>query len=109
MGSFCLSYNSEQICYQEDIYVGYRYFETVAKDKVMYPFGYGLSYTVFAQEVTDKVQTGDEISLTIKVTNTGDTAGKDVVQVYYQPPQGALCKPTRNLIRFAKTNELQPG
>lgn len=95
--------------YQEDIYVGYRYFETAAKDRVMYPFGYGLSYTVFAQEVTDKVQTGDEISLTIKVTNTGDTAGKDVVQVYYQPPQGTLCKPARNLIRFAKTKELQPG
>ena len=101
--------NETKSFYQEDIYVGYRYFETVAKDKVMYPFGYGLSYTVFAQEVTDKVQTGDEISLTIKVTNTGDTAGKDVVQVYYQPPQGVLCKPTRNLIRFAKTKELQPG
>ena len=101
--------NETKSFYQEDIYVGYRYFETVAKDKVMYPFGYGLSYTVFAQEVTDKVQTGDEISLTIKVTNTGDTAGKDVVQVYYQPPQGTLCKPARNLIRFAKTKELQPG
>ena len=101
--------NETKSFYQEDIYVGYRYFETVAKDKVMYPFGYGLSYTVFAQEVTDKVQTGDEISLTIKVTNTGDTAGKDVVQVYYQPPQGALYKPVRNLIRFAKTKELQPG
>ena len=101
--------NETKSFYQEDIYVGYRYFETAAKDKVMYPFGYGLSYTVFAQEVTDKVQTGDEISLTIKVTNTGDTAGKDVVQVYYQPPQGGLCKPVRNLIRFAKTKELQPG
>ena len=101
--------NETKSFYQEDIYVGYRYFETVAKDKVMYPFGYGLSYTVFAQEVTDKVQTGDEISLTIKVTNTGDTAGKDVVQVYYKPPQGTLCKPVRNLIRFAKTKELQPG
>ena len=101
--------NETKSFYQEDIYVGYRYFETVAKDKVMYPFGYGLSYTVFVQEVTDKVQTGDEISLTIKVTNTGDTAGKDVVQVYYQPPQGMLCKPARNLIRFAKTKEVQPG
>ena len=95
--------------YQEDIYVGYRYFETVAKDRVMYPFGYGLSYTTFAQEVTAKEQQGDVISLTVKVTNTGDVAGKDVVQVYYQPPQGALCKPIRNLIRFAKTKELQPG
>ena len=101
--------NETKSFYQEDIYVGYRYFETAAKDKVMYPFGYGLSYTVFTQEVVNKVQTGDEISLTIKVTNTGDTAGKDVVQVYYQPPQGTLCKPARNLIRFAKTKELQPG
>ncbi len=101
--------NETKSFYQEDVYVGYRYFETAAKDRVMYPFGYGLSYTTFAQEVIAKAQQGDVISVTVKVVNTGDVAGKEVVQVYYQPPQGTLCKPVRNLIRFAKTKELQPG
>ena len=101
--------NDDTNFYEEDIYVGYRYFETAARDKVMYPFGYGLSYTTFVQNVVSVAKTEDEVCITVEVTNTGTIAGKDVVQVYYQPAQGALCKPVRNLIRFAKTKELQPG
>ena len=95
--------------YVEDIYVGYRYFETAAKDKVVYPFGYGISYTTFEQKVTSAVADGETVTVKVDVTNTGKVAGKDVVQVYHMPAQGALCKPARNLIRFAKTKELQPG
>lgn len=95
--------------YTEDIYVGYRYFETVAKDKVQYPFGYGLSYTTFSKDSTFNLQSDDTIRIDTKVTNTGELAGKDVVQVYYEAPQGALCKPTRNLVGFAKTDTLFPG
>lgn len=95
--------------YWEDIYVGYRYFETAAKEKVLYPFGFGLSYTTFEQK-TDAIHvTKEEITLDITVVNTGETAGKEVVQVYYNPAQGKLYKPTRNLVRFAKTRTLQPG
>lgn len=100
--------NADKNFYQEDIYVGYRYFETVAKDRVMYPFGYGLSYTTFSQEIIKAGWQDDIVTLTVKVKNTGEVAGKEVVQVYYEPPQGKLCKPVRNLIRFAKTEELQP-
>lgn len=95
--------------YQEDIYVGYRYFETAAKDKVLYPFGYGLSYTTFSQEILSTEYKEDTIYIETKITNTGETAGKEVVQIYYEPAQGRLSKPLRNLIRFAKTKELQPG
>lgn len=94
--------------YAEDIYVGYRYFETAAKDKVLYPFGYGLSYTTFACSTTDFNVDWDRAAFRVKVTNTGDTAGKEVVQVYCEPPQGVLGKPLRNLIRFGKTALLQP-
>lgn len=95
--------------YAEDIYVGYRYFETMAKESVKYPFGYGLSYTEFTCETTYFQAEGDKISLGVKVRNTGSTAGKEVVQIYYCPPQGRLGKPLRNLIRFAKTRLLDPG
>jgi len=95
--------------YVEDIYVGYRYFETIAKEKVCYPFGYGLSYTTFEQKVTSVAVLEDKVIIKVDVCNTGDVAGKDVVQVYYMPAQGAMCKPARNLVRFAKTKELQPG
>lgn len=95
--------------YWEDIYVGYRYFETAAQDKVVYPFGFGLSYTTFAQKVTAFVADDTTVNVTVQVTNTGEVSGKEVVQVYYAPAQGALSKPVRNLIRFAKTKELQPG
>lgn len=93
--------------YEEDIYVGYRYFETAAKDKVAYPFGFGLSYTEFTQEAT-AFKENNTITVKATVANVGDVAGKEVVQVYYEPAQGKLSKPVRNLIRFGKTKELQP-
>lgn len=94
--------------YQEDIYVGYRYFETFAREKVLYPFGYGLSYTTFEVEgaVEDK---NDFVEVTAVVTNTGDTAGKEVVQVYVEAPCGRLGNPSRRLAGFAKTGVLAPG
>lgn len=97
--------------YSEDIYVGYRYFETFAKEKVRYPFGYGLSYTTFEQTVGSFENEPENRSFQLNVTvkNTGDTAGKEVVQVYVEAPQGALGKPKRVLVDFAKTEELKPG
>lgn len=94
--------------YWEDIYVGYRYFETAAKDRVVYPFGFGLSYTTFTQKVDTFRATEKNVEIDVTVTNTGDVVGKEVVQIYYAPAQGALSKPVRNLIRFEKTKELQP-
>lgn len=95
--------------YQEDIYVGYRYFETIAHERTMYPFGYGLSYTTFDIDVLRFEGNEEEIRIFIYVTNTGNVAGKEVVQVYYNPPSVHLGKPLRNLIRFGKTGLLQPG
>ena len=95
--------------WQEDIYVGYRYFETFAKDKVLYPFGFGLSYTSFTQEVTSFDQKDGVICLCVNVANTGDVAGKEVVQVYIEAPQGKLGKPVRSLVAFGKTKLLSPG
>lgn len=100
--------------YQEDIYVGYRYFETFAPEKVQYPFGYGLSYTTFDWK-TDAVQSctaaGDQVEICIEteVKNTGDTFGKEVIQVYLEKPQGSLGNPVRELVGFAKTGNLEPG
>ncbi len=112
--------NPEHVSYEEDIYVGYRYFETVAKDKVLYPFGYGLSYTSFS--VTG-IESRDNcggcnrnttsvppvIKLTATVKNTGNTAGKETVQIYAALPQGKLGKPARTLVAFKKTKLLKPG
>ncbi len=95
--------------YAEDIYVGYRYFETFAKDKVLYPFGFGLSYTKFGMDEVSCERVGKETTLKVVVTNIGKCSGKEVVQVYVNPPQGKLGKPVRNLVAFAKTKELQPG
>lgn len=95
--------------YKEDIYVGYRYFESAAKDKVLYPFGFGLSYTDFDYAISAFEFNGNEISLTVKVTNVGKTEGKEVIQIYYEPAQGMLKKPVMNLIRFEKTETLMPG
>lgn len=96
--------------YAEDIYVGYRYFETFAKEEVQYPFGYGLSYTDFLIETDEIAVSGDEITVTVKVTNVGDTySGKEVLQVYYGAPQGVLGKAEKSLIAYAKTHELMPG
>lgn len=97
----------EFVEYIEDIYVGYRYFETFQPKKVLYPFGYGLSYTDFMIESNYSIE-GTQITINSKVTNIGDAAGKEVLQVYYQPPQGKLGKPIRNLIRFSKTALLNP-
>ena len=100
--------------YQEDIYVGYRYFETFCPEKVQFPFGYGLSYTTFAWKVQEMRRTGAGIDtcleLEVAVTNTGRKyAGKEVIQLYYEAPQGKLGKPARALGAFAKTGLLQPG
>ena len=101
--------SEETNIYAEDIYVGYRYFETFAKEKVVYPFGYGLSYTDFEIKAADFTWDEEKVSVQVKVTNTGDRAGKEVVQLYMQAPQGALGKAARVLCGFAKTKELQPG
>lgn len=101
----------ERNFYAEDIYVGYRYFETFAKDKVRYPFGYGLSYTDFKIGVKHASLDFEKgvANICVKVTNTGKRLGKEVVQVYGEMPQGKLGKPSRVLIDFAKTKELVPG
>lgn len=104
--------NEKECIYEEDIYVGYRYFETFAKDRVMYPFGFGLSYTSFDIEVKNikmpQAAIDKEGLAIVKVTNTGEVSGKEVVQVYVAPPQGWLGKPSRVLCGFKKTNELKP-
>ena len=91
--------------YAEDIYVGYRFFETFAKDRVLYPFGYGLTYTKFA---VTSIELKD-LELTFKVTNTGDLEGKYVPMVFASCPQGKLGKPLRVLCAFSKTSLLKPG
>lgn len=95
--------------YKEDIYVGYRYFETFAKDKVLYPFGYGLSYTSFGIKAEILKNSEEELTVAAEVVNTGAVKGKEVVQVYVKVPQGKLGNPARRLIGFAKTGELKPG
>ena len=93
----------------EDIYVGYRYFETFAKEKVLYPFGFGLSYTEFSIEKESFKYDNDEVKVALTVTNTGKVAGKQAVQVYVQAPQGKLGKAARVLVGFAKTDILPAG
>ncbi|MBP3570291.1 MAG: glycoside hydrolase family 3 C-terminal domain-containing protein [Lachnospiraceae bacterium] len=97
--------------YEEDIYVGYRYFETFAKDKVLYSFGYGLSYTTFDTLPLSYYGQHDDdyFEVVIRVTNTGKMAGKEVVQLYMEAPQGTLGREKRSLIAFQKTEELAPG
>lgn len=97
--------------YTDDIYVGYRYFETIpgAKEKVNYPFGFGLSYTQFTLGESQISIEEDQIRCMVSVTNTGAMAGKEVVQAYYGAPQGRLGKAARVLCAFAKTRLLQPG
>ena len=104
--------------YVEGIYVGYKYYETAAQEgaidydkTVQYPFGYGLSYTEFEQKMGELEEKDGQISVDVVVTNTGDVAGKDVVEVYYNPPytNGGIEKASANLIEFAKTDLLQPG
>jgi len=101
----------DYVDYTEDIYVGYRYFETIkgAADKVTYPFGYGLSYTDFMLETTDVWEDEENIEIFVKVTNIGKMAGKEVVQVYFEAPDDRIKTPARQLISFAKTPMLEPG
>lgn len=101
--------DKERNFYKEDIFVGYRWFETFAKDKVRYPFGYGLSYTTFDIKPTNTTGNGIEVTLSVNVTNTGKYSGKEVVQVYCEAPQGKLGKASRILCGFEKTKELAPG
>ena len=95
--------------YAEDIFVGYRYFETFAPEKVMFPFGFGLSYTSF--ELSDKtvMEADDRIIVSVKVRNVGSAAGKEVVEVYYGAPQGELGKAAKSLAAYEKTRTLLPG
>jgi beta-glucosidase len=95
------------INYTEDIYVGYRYFETFKKDGVQYPFGFGLSYTDFEMSASASRQDGT-VTVTADVKNIGSVAGKQVIEVYYESPQGELGKPLRQLIAFDKTALLSP-
>lgn len=109
--------------YVEGVYVGYRYYETAYVEAqengfdfdydatVMYPFGYGLSYSTFSQEIISSDASGDTVTVDVTVTNTGSTAGKDVVELYYTPPytNGGIEKAAVNLAAFGKTNVLQPG
>lgn len=94
--------------YAEDIFVGYRYFETFKKDAVLYPFGFGLSYTTFKHDSTMEFD-GETITVRTTVTNTGSVAGKDVVQIYFKAPDGKLSKPARELVQFGKTQTLFAG
>ena len=101
----------DYVDYTEDIYVGYRYFETFgdAAKRVCYPFGFGLSYTQFSLTVQSVTETAQAIRAFVLVTNTGDYSGKEVVQMYYSAPQGLLQKPARELSAFCKTRTLLPG
>ena len=104
--------------YVEGIYVGYKFYETAAveglidyDETVQYPFGYGLSYTTFDEEISGFDNDGTTITVEVTVTNTGDVAGKDVVEIYFTPPyyNGGIEKASTNLVEFAKTSELEPG
>ena len=104
--------------YVEGIYVGYRFYETAAveglikyEDVVQYPFGYGLSYTTFTQKMSEITDDGANLTFTVEVTNTGSVAGKDVIEVYSNPPytNGGIEKASANLVQFEKTGLLEPG
>ncbi|HIY63573.1 MAG TPA: glycoside hydrolase family 3 C-terminal domain-containing protein [Candidatus Mediterraneibacter stercoripullorum] len=112
------TYYPSFVNYVEGIYVGYKYYETAAAEGVIdydatvqYPFGYGLSYTTFTQKMSEIMESDGNISFDVTVTNTGSAAGKDVVEVYYNPPytNGGIEKAAANLIRFDKTEMLEPG
>ena len=99
--------NVDEVVYTDDIFVGYRYFETFAKERVMYPFGFGLSYTNFEYTVKPQV-IGDKFTAEVTVKNVGDRTGKEVIQAYYEMCGGKLAHPSRELVAFAKTAELNP-
>jgi len=115
--------NMAFVNYVEGIYVGYKFYETAFAEaeagnmefdydsKVMYPFGYGLSYTTFEKEIANFNADGDNVTFDVNVTNTGDVAGKEVVEIYFTPPyyNGGIEKSAVNLIQFEKTGLLEPG
>ncbi len=110
--------NISFVNYVEGIYVGYKFYETAAEEglidyenSVQYPFGYGLSYTTFKKTMANFKDNGDTVSFEVEVKNTGDVAGKDVVEIYYTPPytNGGIEKASVNLIEFEKTDLLEPG
>lgn len=110
--------NISFVDYAENIYVGYKFYETAAEEGVInyekvvqYPFGYGLSYTTFSQEITDFKVKNDAASVSVKVTNTGDVAGKDVIELYVTPPyqNGGIEKASVNLVDFQKTDLIEPS
>ena len=101
--------SKEENVYREDIYVGYRYFETFAKEKVKYPFGFGLSYTDFKITCADFRIENDIVKFETAVKNVGKVSGKEVVQVYFTPPEGKINKPKMQLAAFYKTKTLLPG
>ncbi len=112
------NYKATFVNYVEGIYVGYKFYETAAAEglidyekTVQFPFGFGLSYASFQQELTELAEKDGAVTLKVKVTNVGSTAGKDVVEVYYTPPytNGGIEKSSVNLIEFAKTETLEPG
>lgn len=94
--------------YEEDIFVGYRYFETFCRDKVLYPFGFGLSYTDFEIKPVSFERKDDKFYITADVKNVGNVSGKEIVQLYVKAPQGKLSKAERSLVAFGKTHELAP-
>ncbi len=100
--------NTRKIIYDDDIYVGYRYFETFAKENVRYPFGYGLSYTEFDVSYS-AADDGDYITVKANVKNVGDFCGKEVIEIYFEAPDSDMGSPARQLVEFAKTKELAPG
>lgn len=100
--------NYDYTNYEEDIYVGYRFFDTFDKE-VSYPFGYGLSYTVFTYGEPVLERDGDECRISVDITNEGNFAGKEIVQLYVEAPKGKLDKPRKELKAFIKTKELNPG
>lgn len=98
-----------EVIYEEDIYVGYRYYETFAKEEVLFPFGFGLSYTTFTYDTYDFDVIDKKIKFSVKVKNIGKTIGKEVIQIYVELPQGKLGKPLKTLVAFEKTNILKPN
>ncbi len=107
--SHCCFGDRDRNIYREDIYVGYRYFETFAKDRVLYPFGFGLSYTHFEVNTLSASEQDGALTLTVSVKNTGSYSGKEVVQLYCETPQGKLGKPLRVLCGYEKTKTLAPS
>ena len=109
--SYNFNESEDYVCYTDDIFVGYRYFETIpgAVEKVNYPFGFGLSYTTFALEPLSSEANEEKISVTVRVTNTGSAAGREVVQVYSSAPKCRLEMPRLELRAFQKTKLLAPG